>query len=119
MVFWKKSGGPKAESREYRGVIDKTAAMVADPEARRLAKRHGLDVMNVTWEDTGRFKGSSVGPNISDVTIQVQHRDASTGAHSLTCMPVIRYPNFGDRSADLALDDFYLRVGNEKGREPR
>ncbi|MGB3312503.1 MAG: hypothetical protein WBG32_17860 [Nodosilinea sp.] len=28
---------------------------------------------NVTWEDTGRFYGSAVGPNISDMTIVVLH----------------------------------------------
>jgi hypothetical protein len=77
-------------------------------------RRHKLQVLDVTWEDTGRFKGSAVGPNISDMTIQVEDRDAS-GGHRLTCMPVIRYPNFADRSADLAMDDFFLRVGNERG----
>ncbi len=116
MFFWQK--GRRMDSQDYRSVVEQTAGMVSDAEARKLAKRHGLDIVNVTWEDTGRFKGSSVGPNISDMTIQVQQRDPKTGRYTLTCMPVIRYPNFTDRSADLALDDFYLRVGNEKGRAP-
>jgi hypothetical protein len=34
-------------------------------------------------------------------------------------MPVIRYPNFSDRSADLRMDDFFLRVGNEKAEPLR
>jgi hypothetical protein len=31
-----------------------------------------LQILNLTWEDTARFKGSAVGPNISDMTIQVR-----------------------------------------------
>ena len=72
----------------YEETIRKTAAMVSDPVARRLAQSKGLSVLNVTWEDTGRYKGSSVGPNISDMTIQVQ-RPTQQG-YELTCMPVIR-----------------------------
>ena len=30
-------------------------------------------------------------------------------------MPVIRYPNFSDLTADISPDDFYLLVGNEQG----
>src|SRR5690606_6889461 len=29
-------------------------------------------------------------------------------------MPVIRYPNFTDKTADIRLDQFFVRVGNEK-----
>ena len=29
-------------------------------------------LLNVLWEDTGRWEGSAVGPNISDVTIEVR-----------------------------------------------
>ena len=32
-------------------------------------------------------------------------------------MPVIRFPNFSDLTADISLDKFYLLVGNEDGRE--
>jgi len=102
------------EPSSYAGVIDKTAAMVGDRLSQRLAKKRGLSILDVTWEDTGRFKGSSVGPNISDMTIQVQDRDARTGQYRLTCMPVIRTPNFADISADVPLDSFHLLVGNEK-----
>lgn len=104
-----------ARYAEYQTVIHRTAAMVGDAEARRLAARYGLDVLNVTWEDTGRFKGSCVGPNISDMTIQVQHKDPRSGKYSLHCMPVIRFPNFSDTTGDISPDEFYLLVGNEKG----
>jgi hypothetical protein len=106
-------------ARLYRGAIDRTAGMVRDAKTQALAARHGLQILNVTWEDTGRYKGSAVSPNISDMTIQVQARDEASGQYRLTCMPVIRYPNFSDRSADLRMDDFFLRVGNEKGEPLR
>ena len=104
---------------DYTDVIRDTAGMIQDPSARSLARRHGLDILSVTWEDTGRYKASSVGPNISDMTIQVQHRDPRTGAYDLTLMPVIRFPNFSDETGDVALDNFFLLVGNEKGEELR
>ena len=101
----------------YVQVLNDTVSMVSDGDARSLASRHGLDILNVTWEDTGRYKGSSVGPNISDMTIQVQHKDPSSGHVQTFLMPVIRHPNFSDKTADIALDDFHLLVGNEKGND--
>ena len=101
----------------YREAIQRAAAMVWDQKAIDLAALHGLNLINVTWEDTGRYYGSSVGPNISDVTIQVQNQNPENGKFDLTLMPVIRYPNFSDLTADISPDDFYLLVGNESGDE--
>jgi hypothetical protein len=106
-----------AQYEAYKKVVDQTAAMVSDEAAQKLAAAHGLNILNVTWEDTGRFKGSAVGPNISDMTIQVQIMDPRDEKFRLACMPVIRFPNFEDKSADLAPDKFQLLVGNEKGGE--
>ncbi len=100
----------------YEGVIRLTKNMVSDAESQKLARSQGLHILNVTWEDTGRFKGSAVGPNISDMTIQVQHRLSGSGRFDLTCMPVIRYPNFSDITGDISPDKFFVLVGNEKGR---
>src|SRR5690242_8401830 len=58
--------GPDAE--EYQRVVQKVASMVGDRTVTMGASRRGLNVMNVTWEDTGRSVGSSLGPNISDLT---------------------------------------------------
>ncbi len=102
---------------EYVEAIRRTAEMVWNQQAIALARKYGLEILNVTWEDTGRYYNSSVGPNISDVTIQVQHRSPSTDEYELTLMPVIRYPNFSDLSADLPPDRFYLLVGNEDGED--
>lgn len=109
------AAAPRPSLPDYGTIIDRTAAMVGDARAQELARASGLSILNVTWEDTGRYKGSSVGPNISDMTIQVQRRDPATGQYRLTCMPVIRHPNFSDESADCRPDQFFLLVGNERG----
>lgn len=104
-----------ASYESYKKVVADTVAMVGDRTAQDLARRNGLQVMSVTWEDTGRFKGSIVGPNISDMTIQVAQVHPRTEARELALMPVIRYPNFEDKTADLRLKDFQILVGNEAG----
>ncbi len=121
----KKESGMEDEFRlspeiynEYREAINRTASMVYNDNARSLASRYGLDILNVTWEDTGRYHGSSVGPNISDMTIQVALQDPRNPDYSeVTCMPVIRFPNFEDLSTDLDPRDFTLLTGNQHGGE--
>ncbi len=108
-------GRPEPGEVSYRHVVERTVGMVTDAGAQRLAGAHGLRILNVTWEDTGRYKGSAVGPNISDMTIQVQLMDPRTEQCRLYCMPVIRFPNFSDKTADLSPDRFQLLVGNERG----
>lgn len=87
-----------------------TTSLVSSRDAQALAAEYGLQLLNVLWEDTGRAVGSSVGPNISDVTIE-----ADTGC-ARYLMPVIRFPNFKDKTGDVQTDKFMLRVGNENGR---
>ena len=98
--------------RAFNGAIARVEGMVHDPQVVQLARRHGLSVVNVTWEDTGRWKGSSVGPNISDMTIGV--RDPSGALHP---MPVLRFDNFSDKTADLKTDEMFVLTGNEDGDE--
>lgn len=105
------------DAAAYRQVIDRTKAMVEDSKALNLAQRFGLSILNVTWEDTGRYKDSAVGPNISDMSIQVQTYDPAADTYQLHLMPVIRFPNFEDRSADVNLDALSVLVGNEKGQD--
>ncbi len=102
-------------AREYSTVIDQTASMVSNSAAQSLARKQKLQILNLTWEDTGRFKNSSVGPNISDMTIQVEH--STQNGKQTTCMPVVRFPNFSDKTGDISADKFFLQVGNEKGDE--
>ncbi|MFH1730896.1 MAG: hypothetical protein ABIF82_04490 [Planctomycetota bacterium] len=107
------------EPRDYWQVIQATADMVRDRRAQALVRQQRLSLINLTWEDTGRFKNSAVGPNISDMTIQVQYMDPRAEKFRLTCMPVIRYPNFSDKTADVRIDKFFVLVGNESGRSLR
>jgi len=96
----------------FREVIDRVVAMPMDADLQARASRRGLGVMNVMWEDTGRFEGSSVGPNISDLTLQVRERIGDGVRTSL--LPVIRAPNFTDTTADVQADKLWIRVGNER-----
>lgn len=108
--------GPDAE--EYQRVVQKVAAMVGDRNVQMGAQRRGLNAVNVTWEDTGRSVGSSLGPNISDLTLQVRYKDTQGRAQS-ALMPVIRFPNFTDRTGDVPADRFFVRVGNDRpGKAP-
>jgi hypothetical protein len=109
--------GRSAWNDDYTTVVNRVANMTWDSEISEMVSQYGLNVVNVTWEDTGRYYGSCWGPNISDFTIQVHHSDPVTGDTLLTCMPVIRYPNFYDISADLDPEEFYMLVGNEQGND--
>ena len=102
MLSLKPKNAPvKAEDfASYQQVIKSVGQMVHHQEAKTCAQEHGLQILNVLWEDTGRYKGSAVGPNISDLTIQVRQKKPS-GGYDLHCMPVIRYPNFSDITTDI------------------
>lgn len=104
------------DAKRFHLAIQRTARMVKDRSVQKLATEYGLQVLDLTWEDTGRFKGSAVGPNISDMTIQVQHQPPGTDRWELTCMPVIRPPNFSDITGDISPDLFFVLVGNEDGQ---
>lgn len=108
-----------SEFRQYGQIIERTKSMIRDPEARRLAASRDLQIMDITWEDTARYDNSAVGPNISDMTIQVERRDPRSGDASLHLMPVIRYPNFTDTTADVPIQQLSLLTGNEKGETPQ
>jgi hypothetical protein len=73
----------------------------------------GLSIQTLVWEDAGRYKNSSVGPQISDLTIQIQDRTSST-TH-FHAMPVIRSPSFEDKTGEWDPRDVELWVGNHEG----
>ncbi len=99
-------------ARAYAEVVRKVTNMTSDGDLASRVSRRQLSLVNVAWEDTGRSIGSSVGPNISDLSLQVRHRGESGGFES-AIMPVIRHPNFSDRTGDVPADRFFVRVGNE------
>ncbi len=94
----------------YSEVVSSVAGMIYDSEATGKVAAKGLQILNVMWEDTGRWEGSSVGPNISDVTIEVQAGDQRY------LMPVIRNDNFTDKTGDVKLEKIFIPVGNEDGK---
>lgn len=106
---------PRTTPPTYRDVIDSVVNMPFDDELVRRASRYGLDVLNVTWEDTGRNVGSSVGPNISDLTLQVRET-VGRGNVRTDLLPVLRYPNFSDTTADVNFDSLWIKVGNQDRR---
>lgn len=113
----------RSDGADYARVIMRVAQMVEDEQVLSFARVRGLDLLNVTWEDTGRFENSSVGPNISDMTLQVSRpiflitnkKDGATIRSEQTLMPVIRFPNFTDKTGDVSMDKLTILVGNERG----
>ncbi|MBA2479288.1 MAG: hypothetical protein H0V44_01395 [Planctomycetes bacterium] len=108
--------GPEAAGCYRTGcdpnLIGAVAGMAGDQRATALFKQRGLDILSVTWEDTGRSKNSCWGPNISDLTIQVLGGPDRGGGW---CMPVVRYPNFSDKTCDVPIERFKVLVGNHAG----
>jgi hypothetical protein len=101
----------------YPRVVDKVVGMISDQRIVDAATRRGLSVVNVMWEDTGRAVGSSLGPNISDLTLQVRYRNGEDRHETGALMPVIRFPNFSDRTGDVPADKFFVRVGNHRDKQ--
>jgi hypothetical protein len=100
-----------ANASTYGRIVERVADMVNDSEAAAQLARRNLQILNVMWEDTGRWFGSSVGPNISDVTIEVQEKTKNGVQTHL--MPVIRPPNFTDITGDVPIDKIRIPVGNQ------
>src|SRR5688500_5818170 len=86
-------------------VIRRVVEMPRDAHVRALAQVRDLDVVEVAWEDNGRTKNSVWGPCITDMTLEVQGQ----------AMPLIRSPNFSDKTWDVPMDKVTVLVGNEAG----
>jgi hypothetical protein len=103
---------PKPD-RSYEKMVAKVAGMIDNERAYTLAAAQKLQILNVLWEDTGRWEGSSVGPNISDVTIEVEgFRNGKK--HRTYLMPVMRHDNFTDKTADVKMDKILIPIGNQR-----
>ena len=100
-------------SASFRDVINSVTGMPRNHDLQRRARERGLNVVNVMWEDTARSANSSMGPNISDLTLQVRE-PIGRGRFRTHLLPVIRYPNFTDRTADIPADEIWVRVGNHE-----
>jgi hypothetical protein len=84
-------------------VCRQVMSLASNAQARNLARKQGFDIMRVAWEDTARSKGSCVGPNITDMTLNVNGHN----------MPLIRPPNYTDCTWDVPMDKIMLVVGND------
>jgi hypothetical protein len=103
-------------NNSFATAIKRVIGMTRDLELRDRVGKLGLNIVNVMWEDTARTPGSCWGPNITDMTLQVRHLDR---ANQRELLPVIRYPNFTDKTGDVPLELIKIKVGNEKGAEPQ
>jgi len=101
-----------AYADHYDQMVAKVADMTGDEAAINVASKYNLNILNVLWEDTGRWEGSSVGPNISDVTIEVEGYRKGKEHHTYL-MPVMRHDNFTDKTADIKIDRILVPVGNQ------
>src|SRR5262245_27375595 len=98
--------------QRFADVIQQVVSMPMDQELQTRTSQYGLTVVNLMWEDTGRYENSAVGPNISDLTLQV--REEVQGGTQTHLLPVIRHPNYTDKTGDVPADKIWVRVGNEK-----
>src|SRR5687767_2580836 len=104
---------PVDPARQYEWMVKRVANMVGNDHAVNTVSNYGLQLLNVLWEDTGRWEGSSVGPNISDVTIEVEgFRNGKK--HRTYLMPVMRHDNFTDKTADVKMDKILIPIGNQR-----
>jgi hypothetical protein len=92
--------------------VARVITMPRDPGLCDRLQQQGLNIVNVMWEDTARTPGSVWGPNISDLTLQVRCPGYPDGKQLL---PVIRYPNFTDKTGDVPLELIQIKVGNQQG----
>ncbi|MDJ1172760.1 hypothetical protein [Roseofilum capinflatum] len=100
-------------NQDFETTINKVVRMTQDGQLCDRVRILGLNVVNVMWEDTARTAGSVWGPNITDMTLQVRHGQNSQKRELL---PVIRYPNFTDKTGDVPLEYVHLKIGNEQGQ---
>ena len=96
---------------EFQTAMQRVIDLPQNSEVCQRVNNLGLNVLNVMWEDTARSAGSVWGPNISDMTLQVRYPDAPERKELL---PVVRYPNFTDKTGDVPLELVKIKVGNEK-----
>jgi hypothetical protein len=111
-----KALGVDLEALLYQQTVDNVMQITRGEETKH-AQACGLSINTVTWEDTGRFKGSCWGNNISDMTLAVEVKDSIKNETFYRELPIIRTSNFADKSADLDPGNFNIKVGNASNGE--
>jgi len=95
------------EGDTARLILENVCHLSCDAQTVRLAGEHGLSVVDVAWEDMARYPHSSVGSNITDVTLRAK-------GYAGRCS-IIRRPNYRDETCDFPIDKFRVKVGNKDG----
>lgn len=97
-------------SADNKEAVDEVVNIHKNNSLCNIARKYELDIQPISWEDTARFKNSCWGPNISDMTLSL-----SQGANKdERLLPMIRAPNFADKTSDMAIEKFSVTVGNER-----
>ena len=102
---------PLAEA--HHTLVQSVARLNIEPASAARLQALGLHLTHICCEDSIHRQGAARGAEISDMTIQVQTR--RQGQQFAAPMPVVRRPDFADRSIDLSLAAIRVRVGNHRG----
>lgn len=101
----------------YALLAEHLADVSRNPKVVEALKKVELDITTVSWQDTGRYYNSSGGNNISDVRLVAITKDRS-GETKTFAQPIIRLPNFVDKTVDIKMDEVFVPVGNAVGAKP-
>lgn len=85
--------------------LNELSQLYRNQRVKAMFTEKGYDVLNIQWEDTGRYQNSCWGSNISDQSLVVDN----------TLMPVVRRPNFTDKTFDVDIKEFNVFSGNDTG----
>lgn len=104
----------KKKTEQFVKVVQKVINIPYDQKLQKSLQSFGLCALHVMWEYTARTPGSCWGDNISDMTLQLRYPQ---DVRPRQLLPVIRYPNFTDKTADIPFDLVKMKVGNEKDKD--
>jgi len=94
-------------------LVREVASIHTNEQACEHAKKHGLSITSIQWTDVSRYKdmfGNNIscwGNNITDACLRLSN-------HSIN-LPVIRFPNFVDKSVVLPISDAHFKLVSTRG----
>lgn len=98
----------------YTLLADNMTRMASNPKIVDELRKAGLTIGTVSWNDTGRSFGSSGGVNISDLSLVAITRDREGKAKPIA-QPIVRLPNFEDKTVDVNMEEVLVPIGNAWG----
>lgn len=104
-------------SPEYISVVSELATLDRNRSVSAFLMGLGLDISMVSWQDTGRHRNSAGGSNISDARL-IALTATERGQIQTHVMPIIRLPNFEDKTVDVDLSEVTIPMGNAWGVKP-